>query len=67
MEESHDRQHANNPPLEEKEQLMDDGIDEDSGEDANAEQQPGFIASVRSFITTFFTLLVPEGPPQVGN
>lgn len=50
---------------------MDDGIDEDSGEDAgedaNIEHQPGFMASAWSFITTFFTSLIPEGPPQVGN
>ncbi|XP_027531472.1 homocysteine-responsive endoplasmic reticulum-resident ubiquitin-like domain member 2 protein isoform X6 [Neopelma chrysocephalum] len=63
-----DGQHANNPDLEEMERLMDDGIDEDSGEDAgedgNTEQQPGFIASAWSFITTFFTSLIPEGPPQ---
>lgn len=50
-----------------KERLMDDGIDEDGGEDANSEQQPGFMASAWSFITTFFTSLIPEGPPQVGN
>lgn len=54
-----------------KERLMDDGIDEDSGEDAgedaSTEQQPGFMASAWSFITTFFTSLIPEGPPQVGN
>uniref|UniRef100_A0A8C0FHY1 Homocysteine-responsive endoplasmic reticulum-resident ubiquitin-like domain member 2 protein n=1 Tax=Bubo bubo TaxID=30461 RepID=A0A8C0FHY1_BUBBB len=64
-------QHVNNPDLEEMERLMDDGIDEDSGEDAaedaNTEQQPGFMASAWSFITTFFTSLIPEGPPQVGN
>ncbi|NXQ12516.1 HERP2 protein, partial [Peucedramus taeniatus] len=66
-----DGQHANNPDLEEMERLMDDGIDEDNGEDAgedgNTEQQPGFMASAWSFITTFFTSLIPEGPPQVGN
>uniref|UniRef100_A0A8C3Y8L9 Homocysteine-responsive endoplasmic reticulum-resident ubiquitin-like domain member 2 protein n=1 Tax=Catharus ustulatus TaxID=91951 RepID=A0A8C3Y8L9_CATUS len=66
-----DGQHANNPDLEEMERLMDDGIDEDLGEDAgedgNTEQQPGFMASAWSFITTFFTSLIPEGPAQVGN
>lgn len=49
---------------------MDDGLDEDSGEDVvdiNTEQHPGFMASAWSFITTFFTSLIPEGPPQVGN
>ncbi|XP_069715947.1 homocysteine-responsive endoplasmic reticulum-resident ubiquitin-like domain member 2 protein isoform X1 [Phaenicophaeus curvirostris] len=71
VEVNRDGQHANNPDLEEMERLMDDGIDEDSGEDAgedaNVEQQPGFMASAWSFITTFFTSLIPEGPPQVGN
>ncbi|XP_006261787.1 homocysteine-responsive endoplasmic reticulum-resident ubiquitin-like domain member 2 protein [Alligator mississippiensis] len=68
---NHDGQNVNNPDLEEMERLMDDGIEEDSGEDtgedANTEQQPGFMASAWSFITTFFTSLIPEGPPQVGN
>nr|XP_020643829.1 homocysteine-responsive endoplasmic reticulum-resident ubiquitin-like domain member 2 protein isoform X3 [Pogona vitticeps] len=67
---NHDGQNVNNAGLEEMERLMDDGIDEDSGEDAidvNAEQHPGFMASAWSFITTFFTSLIPEGPPQVGN
>uniref|UniRef100_A0A8D2PQL5 HERPUD family member 2 n=2 Tax=Zosterops TaxID=36298 RepID=A0A8D2PQL5_ZOSLA len=71
VEVNRDGQHANNPDLEEMERLMDDGIDEDNGEDAgedaNTEQQPGFMASAWSFITTFFTSLIPEGPPQVGN
>ncbi|XP_051466338.1 homocysteine-responsive endoplasmic reticulum-resident ubiquitin-like domain member 2 protein isoform X4 [Apus apus] len=71
VEVNRDGQHANNPDLEEMERLMDDGIDDDSGEDAgedaNTEQQPGFMASAWSFITTFFTSLIPEGPPQVGN
>ncbi|KAM9200433.1 homocysteine-responsive endoplasmic reticulum-resident ubiquitin-like domain member 2 protein isoform 2-T2 [Mergus octosetaceus] len=71
VEGNRDGQNANNPDLEEMERLMDDGIDEDSGEDAgedaNIEQQPGFMASAWSFITTFFTSLIPEGPPQVGN
>uniref|UniRef100_A0A8C3XW21 Homocysteine-responsive endoplasmic reticulum-resident ubiquitin-like domain member 2 protein n=1 Tax=Chelydra serpentina TaxID=8475 RepID=A0A8C3XW21_CHESE len=65
-----DGQNVNNPDLEEM-RLMDDGIDEESGEDAgedgNTEQHPGFMASAWSFITTFFTSLIPEGPPQVGN
>ncbi|XP_042662362.1 homocysteine-responsive endoplasmic reticulum-resident ubiquitin-like domain member 2 protein isoform X2 [Tyto alba] len=71
VEMNRDGQHANNHDLEEMERLMDDGIDDDSGEDAgedaNTEQQPGFMASAWSFITTFFTSLIPEGPPQVGN
>ncbi|KAL8165610.1 UNVERIFIED_CONTAM: Homocysteine-responsive endoplasmic reticulum-resident ubiquitin-like domain member 2 protein [Gekko kuhli] len=67
---NHDGQNINNAGLEEMERLMDDGIDEESGEDVadvNAEQHPGFMASAWSFITTFFTSLIPEGPPPVGN
>ncbi|KAG8139475.1 putative Homocysteine-responsive endoplasmic reticulum-resident, partial [Naja naja] len=67
---NHDGQNVNNAGLEEMERLMDEGIEEDSGEDigdGNAEQHPGFMASAWSFITTFFTSLIPEGPPQVGN
>ncbi|XP_007431544.1 homocysteine-responsive endoplasmic reticulum-resident ubiquitin-like domain member 2 protein isoform X1 [Python bivittatus] len=67
---NHDGQNVNNAGLEEMERLMDEGIDEDSGEDivdVNTEQHPGFMASAWSFITTFFTSLIPEGPPQVGN
>lgn len=54
-----------------KERLMDDGLEdesgEDAGEDASAAQRPGLMASAWSFITTFFTSLIPEGPPQVAN
>ncbi|KAH0627185.1 hypothetical protein JD844_002651 [Phrynosoma platyrhinos] len=70
MDMNHDGQNVNNAGIEEMERLMDDGIDEDSGEDlidVNADQHPGFMASAWSFITTFFTSLIPEGPPQVGN
>ncbi|XP_074844208.1 homocysteine-responsive endoplasmic reticulum-resident ubiquitin-like domain member 2 protein isoform X3 [Carettochelys insculpta] len=66
-----DGQRVNNPDLEEMERLMDDGIDEESGEDTgddgSTDQHPGFMASAWSFVTTFFTSLIPEGPPQVGN
>ncbi|XP_039192727.1 homocysteine-responsive endoplasmic reticulum-resident ubiquitin-like domain member 2 protein isoform X1 [Crotalus tigris] len=67
---NHDGQNVNNAGLEEMERLMDEGIEEDSGEDigdVSAEQNPGFMSSAWSFITTFFTSLIPEGPPQVGN
>lgn len=64
-------QNANNLELEEMERLMDDGLEdesgEDAGEDASAAQRPGLMASAWSFITTFFTSLIPEGPPQVAN
>lgn len=64
-------QNANNLELEEMERLMDDGLEDESGEDAgedgSAIQRPGLMASAWSFITTFFTSLIPEGPPQVAN
>ncbi|XP_028728402.1 homocysteine-responsive endoplasmic reticulum-resident ubiquitin-like domain member 2 protein isoform X1 [Peromyscus leucopus] len=64
-------QNANNLELEEMERLMDDGLEdesgEDAGEDASAVHRPGLMASAWSFITTFFTSLIPEGPPQVAN
>lgn len=59
---------------------MDEGLDDeswesgesgDSGDDTTEStggaEPPGFMASAWSFITTFFTSLIPEGPPQVGN
>lgn len=68
---NNDGQNANNLELEEMERLMDDGLEDDSGEDtgedASAMQRPGLMASAWSFITTFFTSLIPEGPPQVAN
>ncbi|XP_076976065.1 homocysteine-responsive endoplasmic reticulum-resident ubiquitin-like domain member 2 protein isoform X2 [Tamandua tetradactyla] len=69
--EVNDGQNVNNLELEEMERIMDDGLEEESGEDAgedtNAIQRPGLMASAWSFITTFFTSLIPEGPPQVAN
>ncbi|XP_052610998.1 homocysteine-responsive endoplasmic reticulum-resident ubiquitin-like domain member 2 protein [Peromyscus californicus insignis] len=68
---NNDGQNANNLELEEMERLMDDGLEdesgEDAGEDASAVHRPGLMASAWSFITTFFTSLIPEGPPQVAN
>ncbi|KAM4601555.1 homocysteine-responsive endoplasmic reticulum-resident ubiquitin-like domain member 2 protein isoform 2-T3 [Polymixia lowei] len=69
--------------IQEMERLMDEGMEEDdSGEEgggggqpedqANAQaavpqQQPGFLTSAWSFISTFFTSLIPEGRPQPAN
>ncbi|XP_036753327.1 homocysteine-responsive endoplasmic reticulum-resident ubiquitin-like domain member 2 protein isoform X4 [Manis pentadactyla] len=68
---NNDGQNVNNLELEEMERLMDDGLEDDSGEDAGEDasviQRPGLMASAWSFITTFFTSLIPEGPPQVAN
>ncbi|XP_053409402.1 homocysteine-responsive endoplasmic reticulum-resident ubiquitin-like domain member 2 protein isoform X2 [Nycticebus coucang] len=68
---NNDGQNPNNVELEEMERLMDDGLEDESGEDASEDasaiQRPGLMASAWSFITTFFTSLIPEGPPQVAN
>ncbi|XP_071758083.1 homocysteine-responsive endoplasmic reticulum-resident ubiquitin-like domain member 2 protein [Centroberyx gerrardi] len=67
--------------IQEMERLMDEGMeDEDSGEEggggpedqaqaaaAAALPQPGFLTSAWSFISTFFTSLIPEGRPQPAN
>ncbi|KAM4027676.1 homocysteine-responsive endoplasmic reticulum-resident ubiquitin-like domain member 2 protein [Anomaloglossus baeobatrachus] len=62
---------ANNNDLLEMERRMDEGIQEDvaeeRGDDEPAVAPPGLVASAWSFITTFFTSLIPEGPPQVVN
>ncbi|KAM8966231.1 homocysteine-responsive endoplasmic reticulum-resident ubiquitin-like domain member 2 protein [Pelodytes ibericus] len=58
----------NNNDLQEMERHMDDGMQEEgreeTGEDTAtaAPPQPGLVASAWSFITTFFTSLIPEGP-----
>ncbi|XP_045420374.1 homocysteine-responsive endoplasmic reticulum-resident ubiquitin-like domain member 2 protein isoform X1 [Lemur catta] len=68
---NNDGQNAHNLELEEMGHLMDDGLEDESGEDASEDagaiQRPGLMASAWSFITTFFTSLIPEGPPQVAN
>ena len=53
---------------------MDDGLgdeDGDSGEEGSegppGEDQSGFFSSAWSFITTFFTSLVPEGLPNAAH
>ncbi|KAK6491687.1 homocysteine-responsive endoplasmic reticulum-resident ubiquitin-like domain member 2 protein isoform X1 [Huso huso] len=60
-----------NQDMQEMERLMDDGLDEDSGDDTvegpDMTPHPGCLASAWSFITTFFTSLIPEGPPHPAN
>ena len=57
---------------------MDDGVDEEDGESGREEEgqedganagppYPGFLAATWSFISTFFTSLIPEGPPHGAN
>lgn len=56
------------------ERVMDDGLgdeDGDSGEEGSegldGDDQSGFLSSIWSFITTFFTSLIPEGMPNAAN
>lgn len=66
--------------MQEMERLMDEGIeDDDSGEEggggledqaqaaAAALPEPSFFTTAWSFISTFFTSLIPEGRPQAAN
>ncbi|KAG7999301.1 Homocysteine-responsive endoplasmic reticulum-resident ubiquitin-like domain member 2 protein [Nibea albiflora] len=66
--------------IQEMERLMDEGIeDDDSGEEggggpddqaqaaAAALPEPSFLTTAWSFISTFFTSLIPEGRPQPAN
>lgn len=52
---------------------MDDGLEDDAGDsgdegsDEGAPPQPSFLTSTWSFISTFFTSLVPEGPPRAAR
>ncbi|RVE63163.1 hypothetical protein OJAV_G00164740 [Oryzias javanicus] len=64
--------------LQEMERLMDDGMeDEDSAEEggggpedlarAAARPEPSLLTTAWSFISTFFTSLLPERPPHLAN
>ncbi|XP_061110979.1 homocysteine-responsive endoplasmic reticulum-resident ubiquitin-like domain member 2 protein isoform X2 [Conger conger] len=60
--------------IQEMERIMDEGLEEeegDSGEEGPDGSipgpRPGFLSSAWSFITTFFTSLIPEGPPHAAN
>ncbi|KAL2084804.1 hypothetical protein ACEWY4_020322 [Coilia grayii] len=62
--------------MQEMERLMDEGVDEEDGESGEEAQEdganvgppyPGFLAAAWSFISTFFTSLIPEGPPHGAN
>ncbi|XP_026083886.1 homocysteine-responsive endoplasmic reticulum-resident ubiquitin-like domain member 2 protein [Carassius auratus] len=65
-----------NLDMQEMERMMDEGMEEDEGdsgeegpeEPMNADpHQPGFLSASWSFISTFFTSLIPEGPPLAAN
>lgn len=64
--------------IQEMERLMDEGLeDDDSGEEGGGGQddqaaaaaipEPSFFTTAWSFISTFFTSLIPEGRPQAAN
>ncbi|XP_021414441.2 homocysteine-responsive endoplasmic reticulum-resident ubiquitin-like domain member 2 protein isoform X2 [Oncorhynchus mykiss] len=63
--------------IQEMERMMDEGLEDEEGdsgeegpEDPAAPAAPrhhGFLASAWSFISTFFTSLIPEGPPHPAN
>lgn len=64
-------------PSSPQERLMDDGMEEDEtseeaglrgGEEQAADPpQVGFLTATWTFISTFFTSLIPEGHPQPAN
>lgn len=63
-----------NNDIQEMERIMDEGMEEEddgeSGEEGPEEAappRPGFLVATWSFISTFFTSLVPEGPPRAAN
>ncbi|KAK3515803.1 hypothetical protein QTP70_033652 [Hemibagrus guttatus] len=62
-----------NHNMQEMERIMDDGLENDDGDsgdegsDEAAPPQPSFLTSTWSFISTFFTSLVPEGPPRAAR
>ncbi|XP_008278903.1 homocysteine-responsive endoplasmic reticulum-resident ubiquitin-like domain member 2 protein isoform X2 [Stegastes partitus] len=60
-----------NHDLQEMEGALDDGSDDESGEegaeDPNSAPHAGFLSSTWSFIITFFMSLIPEGPPNAAN
>lgn len=62
-----------NNDIQEMERIMDEGMEEDEGESGEegpedvAPPRPGFLAATWSFISTFLTSLVPEGPPRAAN
>uniref|UniRef100_A0A8C1ED64 Homocysteine-responsive endoplasmic reticulum-resident ubiquitin-like domain member 2 protein n=1 Tax=Cyprinus carpio carpio TaxID=630221 RepID=A0A8C1ED64_CYPCA len=65
-----------NQDMQEMERMMDEGMEDDEGDSGeegpedpmNADpHQPGFLSAAWSFISTFFTSLIPEGPPHAAN
>ncbi|KAJ8377418.1 hypothetical protein AAFF_G00260230 [Aldrovandia affinis] len=75
-EDQDDREADRHDDIQEMERVVDEVPEEEegeSGEEGPADptdggpQYHGFLASIWSFITTFFTSLIPEGPPQPAN
>ncbi|XP_012994728.2 homocysteine-responsive endoplasmic reticulum-resident ubiquitin-like domain member 2 protein isoform X2 [Esox lucius] len=73
----HQEQAERHQDLQEMERIMDEGLEDedgDSGEEGpddpgtpTSPRHPGFLASAWSFIRTFVTSLIPEGPPHPAN
>ncbi|XP_067266365.1 homocysteine-responsive endoplasmic reticulum-resident ubiquitin-like domain member 2 protein isoform X6 [Chanodichthys erythropterus] len=65
-----------NQDLQEMERMMDEGMEDDEGDSGEegpedpmnaGPHQPGFLSAAWSFISTFFTSLIPEGPAHAAN
>ncbi|KAF7692124.1 homocysteine-responsive endoplasmic reticulum-resident ubiquitin-like domain member 2 protein isoform X1 [Silurus meridionalis] len=61
-----------NHNIQEMERIMDDGLEDDGesadeGTDEAASPRPSFLTATWSFISTFFTSLVPEGPHRAAR
>ncbi|XP_051575830.1 homocysteine-responsive endoplasmic reticulum-resident ubiquitin-like domain member 2 protein isoform X1 [Myxocyprinus asiaticus] len=65
-----------NQDMQEMEHMMDEGMEDDEGDSGEegpedpmnrGPQQPGCLSAAWSFISTFFTSLIPEGPPHAAN
>uniref|UniRef100_A0A8C2EE01 Homocysteine-responsive endoplasmic reticulum-resident ubiquitin-like domain member 2 protein n=1 Tax=Cyprinus carpio TaxID=7962 RepID=A0A8C2EE01_CYPCA len=65
-----------NQDMQEMERMMDEGMEDDEGDSGEEgpedpmntdPHQPGFLSAAWSFISTFFTSLIPEGPPHAAN
>lgn len=65
-----------NHDMQEMERMMDEGMEDDEGDSGEegpedpmngGPHQAGFLSAAWSFISTFFTSLIPEGPPQAAN
>lgn len=65
-----------NHDMQEMERMMDEGMEDDEGDSGEegpedpvngGPHQPSFLSAAWSFISTFFTSLIPEGPQRAAN